>query len=92
MELSKTVALTAILFIVVLILTSGNSASADRSRKAAAKKPAEATFERSRANQAARPAGTEHAPAKRPRRQIAASHCQYKPVMTEADMQACRRK
>ena len=92
MELSKTVALTAILFIVVLILTSGSSVGAERSRDAPAKKANEATFERSRTNQAARPAGTEHAPAKRPRRQVEANPCQYKPVMTEADMQACRRK
>ena len=92
MDLSKTIAFTAILFIVVLILTSGSSVSADRSREAA-KKPSEATFERSRTNQAARPAGTEYAPAKRPRRQTTeASPCQYKRVMTEADVQACRRK
>jgi len=90
-ELSKTVALTAIVFIVVLILTSGISlGGGDRSREPA-KKPNEATFERSRANQAARPAGTEYGPTKpRQRRQVATAPCQYKPVMTEADMQACR--
>ena len=91
MELSKAVALTAILFIVVLILTSGNTAGADRSRDQLAK-PNEAAFERSRANQAARPAGTEYGPRKRPKQAAAASPCQYKPVMTNADMQACKRK
>jgi len=90
MELSKTVALTAILFIVVLILTSGNTVGRDRSRDQVAK-PNEATFERSRKNEAARPAGTEYAPRKRAK-QVAASPCQYKAVMTEADMQACKRK
>jgi hypothetical protein len=93
MELSKTVALTAILFIVVLILTSGNSLGADRARDPAAK-PNEAAFERSGPKQT-RPAGTEHVPKKgagkeRPRQHAAA--CQYKPVMTEADMRACRQK
>jgi hypothetical protein len=93
MELSKTVALTAILFIVVLILTSGISLGADRARDPAYK-PNEAAFERSGPRQI-RPAGTEHAPKKgagkeRPRQQAAV--CQYKPVMTEADMRACRRK
>jgi hypothetical protein len=90
MELSKTVALTAILFIVVLILTSANTLSADRARDQAAK-PNEASFESSRTNQAARPAGTEYGPRKRSK-QAEASPCQYKPVMTAADMQACRRK
>jgi hypothetical protein len=89
-ELSKTVALTAIVFIVVLILTSGISlGGGDRSRESA-KKPNEAAFERSRAHQAARPAGTEYGPTKPPRRHVATGACQYKPVMTEADMQACR--
>ena len=88
-ELSKTVALTAILFMVVLILTSANTMSADRSRDQVAK-PNEATFERSRTSQAARPAGTEYAPRKRAKQQVVASPCQYKPVMTEADMRACR--
>ena len=91
MELSKTVALTAILFIVVLILTSGISLGADREP---AYKPNEAAFERNGPKQT-RPAGTEHAPKKgagkeRPRQHAEA--CQYKPVMTEADMRACRRK
>ena len=94
MELSKTVALTAILFIVVLILTSGVSLGADRSRDPA-RKADEATFERNGPKQS-RPAGTEHVPQKGAGKerghQTAASPCQYKPVMTEADMRACRRK
>jgi hypothetical protein len=94
-DLSKTVALTALLFIVVLILTSGVSLGADRSRDPAAKRN-EASFERSRTNQAARPAGTEytHAPSKQGKRTTAAvtPSCQYKPVMTEADIRACKRK
>jgi hypothetical protein len=97
-ELSNTVALTAILFMVVLVLTSGNTVGADRSQEPVAK-PNEASFERSRTNEAARPAGTEYAPPKRAKRakQAAASPapaaavCQFKPVMTEADMRACRR-
>jgi hypothetical protein len=92
-ELSKTVALTAILFIVVLILTSGISLGAERKRDPLAKR-SEATFERNGPKQI-RPAGTEHAPQKgagRERPQQAAAACQYKPVMTEADMRACRRK
>jgi hypothetical protein len=88
-ELSKTVALTAILFMVVLILTSANTMSADRSREVA--KPNEASFERSRTNQAARPAGTEYAPTRKAK-QVVVSPCQYKPVMTEADMRACKHK
>jgi hypothetical protein len=88
-DLSKTVALTAVLFIVVLILTSGRSLGANRLADPV-KKPNEATFERSRKNQAARPAGTEYAPTAKARRQIAVSPCQYKSVMTEADVQACR--
>ena len=90
MELSKTVALTAILFIVVLILTSGISLGADPKRDPLARRN-EATFERNGPKQT-RPAGTEHAPKKGAGRQHAASPCQYKPVMTEADMRACKRK
>jgi hypothetical protein len=93
MELSKTVALTAILFIVVLILTSGISLGADRARDALAKRN-EAAFERNGPKQT-RPAGTEYAPKKgagKERPQHASAPCQYKPVMTEADMRACRRK
>ena len=93
MELSKTVALTAILFIVVLVLTSAVSLGADPARDPLAKRN-EAAFERHGPKQT-RPAGTEHAPQKgagRERRQQAAAPCQYKPVMTEADMRACRRK
>jgi hypothetical protein len=93
MDLSKTVALTAILFMVVLILTSGNSVGAERVPDPAAK-PYEASFERQGPKQT-RPAGTEHAPKKgagKERPQTAASVCQYKPVMTEADLRACRRK
>jgi hypothetical protein len=91
-ELSKTVALTAILFIVVLILSSANTMSADRARDPVAK-PNEASFERSRTNQAARPAGTEYAPSKRAKKQqVVVGPCQYKPVMTDADIRACRQK
>jgi hypothetical protein len=97
MELSKTVALTAFLFIVVLILTSGNTIGAERSREPV--KANEATFERSRTSQAGRPAGTEYAPPKRTKKTSAAKQatapvkpCQYKPVMTAADMRACKRK
>jgi hypothetical protein len=90
-DLSKTVALTAILFIVVLILTSGRSLGANRLADPV-KKPNEATFERSRTNQAARPAGTEHAPTTKAkaRPHIVVRPCQYKSVMTEADVRACR--
>ncbi len=93
MELSKTVALTAILFIVVLVLTSGASLGADRARDPAHKRN-EAAFERKGPKQT-RPAGTEHAPkrgAGKERPQHAAAPCQYKPVMTEADMRACRKR
>ncbi len=87
MELSRTVALTAILFIVVLILTSGNSLGQNSPRPGQAPKPNEATFQRSGPN-AARPAGTEYAPRKAKRQE--ASACQVKAVMTEADIAACR--
>lgn len=88
MELSRTVALTAIVFVFVLILTSGRLLGADRSREPVAK-PNEATFQRSRTNQVAPPAGTEHRPRKAIR-QTQAGPCQIKPVMTERDMQVCR--
>jgi hypothetical protein len=90
MDLSKTVALTAVLFMVVLILTSGNSLGLERAKQPA-RKANEANFERSRTNQAARPAGTEYGPTKRAKK-LEANPCQYKPVMTEADMAACRKK
>jgi hypothetical protein len=89
-DLSKTVALTAILFMVVLVLGSANSVGADRVKDPNAR-PNEASFERKGPKQT-RPAGTEHAPKKGAGRQVAASTCQYKPVMTEADMKACRRQ
>ena len=67
----------------------GIALGADRSRDPA-RKADEATFERNGPRQT-RPAGTEYAP-KKPVKRAAAGPCQYKPVMSDADMQACRRK
>jgi hypothetical protein len=91
MELSKTIALTALVFVIVLVLTSGRLLGADTYRsKDPAAKANEASFQRSRTNEAARPAGTEYGPRKKQPRQAQAPACQYKPVMTERDMAACR--
>ncbi len=88
MELSKAVAVTAILFVIVLILTSGRSLGQNPPRPGAPAKPNEATFQRSGPS-AARPAGTEYAPARK-RQPAASSPCLIKAVMTEADIAACR--
>ena len=92
MELAKTVALTAVLFIVVLILTSGNSLGQNSPRPTGSPpKQNEASFQRSGTSQAATPAGTDRAPAKKKKKaQAEAPQCVYKPVMTERDMAACR--
>jgi len=94
MDLSKTVALTALLFMVVLVLGAGNSYGQNAPRPSGPPpKPNEATFERS-SQSAPRPAGTEYAPKKKAkaaaRQQAEARPCVYKPVMTERDMAACR--
>jgi hypothetical protein len=91
MELSKTIALTAILFVIILILTSGRSLGQNSPRPASTPPKAnEATFQRS-SQAAPRPAGTERAPTKKKKTaQAEASPCVYKPVMTERDMAACR--
>jgi hypothetical protein len=92
MELSKTVALTALLFIVVLILTSVLSfgAEAQVRREAQAKK--EAQFTRSGPTAANQSVGADRFPTKKGagREKKQAPPCQYKPVMTERDMAACR--
>ena len=91
MELSKTIALTAILFIIILILTSGRSLGQNTPRPTnTPPKANEATFQRS-SQTAPRPAGTERAPAKKKKTaQAEGPQCVYKPVMTEHDMAACR--
>src|SRR5882672_7014506 len=83
MDLSKTVALTALLFMVVLVLGAGNSYGQNAPRPSGPPpKPNEATFERS-SQSAPRPAGTEYAPKKKAKKVAEAQPCVYKPVMTE---------
>ena len=94
MDLSKTVALTALLFMVVIILGAGNSYGQNAPRPSGPPPKAnEAQFQRS-SQSAPRPAGTEYAPKKRAKvqAQAEANPCVYKPVMTERDMAACRSK
>jgi len=85
-ELSKTVALTALLFIIVLIFTSAISFSAE----GAAPKKKEANFERSGTDNVS--VGADRYPTSRGAgRERPVPQCQYKPVMTEKDMQACKK-
>jgi hypothetical protein len=85
MELSKTVALTAFIFIVILILTSGDGMGAEPHRKAAPPPRNEASFQRLAPRPTAEPATARPTAAPAPR-----VRCQIKPVMTEREIAACR--
>jgi hypothetical protein len=85
MELSKTVALTAFIFIVILILTSGSGMGAEPHKKAAPPPRNEASFQRLAPRPTAQPAAAKQATGPAPR-----VRCQIKPVITEREIAACR--